>query len=193
MDADKKENKSLFKSREGKIIIILFVIVLLAVGAMDYFGLPERKADISSETGQSQNAVGSFRNMRIDRLLASVRQKKNSLYTGSDIDSAVRTVKEAFKKKPWYISLTKIYFDEEQSDSVLDGHSLSAQYPRNNIITIICTYCVYKDEADRKTGEYEDWTVILTRETDSGEWVIRDEGDTNPGGERCGALLLNEE
>ena len=181
MDADKKENKSLFKSREGKIIIILFVIVLLAVGAMDYFGLPERKADISSETGQSQNAVGSFRNMRIDRLLASVRQKKDSSYTGSDIDSAVRTVKEAFKKKPWYISLTKIYFDEEQSDSVLDGHSLSAQYPRNNIITIICTYCVYKDEADRKTGEYEDWTVILTRETNGGEWVIRDEGDTNPG------------
>lgn len=176
MDKSKKENQNLFKTREGKIIIILFVIVLLAVGAMDFFDFPKRDTDVQNETVPSQSLVGSFRNMRIDKLLASVKQKKNSTYTESDIDSAVKAVKEDFMKKPWYISLTKIYFDEEKSDSFLDGYHLKDEYSQSNIITISCDYYVYKDEAGWQTGEYDNWSVILTRETADNEWVIRDAG-----------------
>lgn len=177
MDENKKESKNLFKTREGKIIMILFVVVLLAVGAMDFFGFPKRNTDIQNETAQSQNAVGSLRNLRIDRLLASVRQKKDSAYTESDIDAAVTAVKEDFKQKPWFVSLTNLYFDEEESDLVLDRYSLGAEYEKSSIIVIGCSYYVYKAEAAWKTGEYDGWCVILTKEKDSGEWVIRDAGD----------------
>ncbi|MGN1193921.1 MAG: hypothetical protein ACI4SB_00390 [Acutalibacteraceae bacterium] len=176
MGENKKESKNLFKTREGKTIIILFVIVFFVVGVMDFFDLPKRKTDIQNETTQSQNFIGSFRNMRIDKLLASVKQKKNSSYTESDIDSAVEAVKEDFKNMPWYVSLTKIYFDEEKSDSFLEEYQLIKEYGQSNIITISCDYYVYKNEDAWQSGEYDDQSVILTRENEDSEWVIRDSG-----------------
>lgn len=173
MKENKTENKSLFKTHGGKIWIILFVIALLFVGA----AVSARNTDISADAVPSQNLIGSLRNMRTDRLLASVRQKKDSAYTESDIDAAVAAVKEDFKKKPWFVSLTKIYFDEEESDSVLDGYCPDGTYVKSDVIVINFSYYVYKDEAEWQTGEYDGWVVILTRETAAGEWVIRDSGD----------------
>lgn len=169
MDTQKKQKRWMIPAIAG------LLIVAAALAGASFFGSDGVVTEISPEN-QSGGLIGTVRNARIDRLLARVKKDENCPYTDEDIDAAVKTVKEDFKKKPWYVSLQKLWFDEEESEQFLDGYHLCEQYGKSDIIVIFCDFYVYQSEAAWQSGAYDGWNVILTRESRDGEWIIVDQG-----------------
>ncbi|MCI6771256.1 MAG: hypothetical protein MR567_04730 [Oscillospiraceae bacterium] len=158
------------------ILVIVGLLILSAALAAVSFFYPDGSGARDSTEIQSGGLLGTVRNARIDRLLATVKKTDDCPYSDEDIDSAVRTVKESFQEKPWFVSLQRIWFDEEESESFLDGYHLCERYGKSDIITIGCDYYIYQDEEAWQSGAYDGWSVILTRENKDSEWIIADQG-----------------
>ena len=165
------------KEKKRWLILVIAGLLILsaALAAVSFLG-SDGFATGGSVTGQSGGLLSTVRNARIDRLLATVKKTDDCPYSDEDIDSAVRTVKESFQEKPWFVSLQRIWFDEEESESFLDGYHLCERYGKSDIITIGCDYYVYQDEEAWQSGAYDGWSVILTRENKDSEWIIADQG-----------------
>ncbi|MGN1443376.1 MAG: hypothetical protein ACI4XE_05955 [Acutalibacteraceae bacterium] len=151
------------------------LILAAALAAVSFFN-PNVSGKGESTEIQSGGLIGTIRNARIDRLLATVKKTEDCPYSDEEIDAAVRTVKDSFQEKPWFVSLQKIRFDEKESESFLGGYHLCERYGKSDIITIGCDYYVYKSEEAWQSGAYDGWSVILTRENKDSEWKIADQG-----------------
>lgn len=180
MDNERNNGKSdLFKTKEGKIIILIFSVVLVVVGIMDFFGIPKRndiQADNTTVSQQQASMLESVRNKRIDSITAYVTREKDSPYTQSDIDSAVEVVKQDFKQKPQQVSLAKIKFDEKRCVELRDSCESAKEYEKSDVIVLLCDYNVYEDYAAWTAGYYENWNMILARESSDDPWGIIDCG-----------------
>ena len=175
MNGGLQMNKETNKKRWLIAGIAGLLILAAALAAVSFFGSDSFGTD-ESAFGQDGGLLGTIRNARIDRLLATVKKTDDCPYSDEDIDSAVRTVKESFKEKPWFVSLQKIWFDEKESESFLDGYHLCERYGKSDILTIVCDYYVYQSEGAWQSGAYDGWSVILTRESKDREWEIADQG-----------------
>ena len=168
-------NKEKNKKRWLIPVIAGLLILAAALTAVSFF-IPDAAGKGENTGFQSAGLSGTIRNTRIDRLLATVKKTDHCPYSDEDIDAAVMTVKDSFKEKPWFVSLQKIWFDEEESESFLDGYHLCEQYGKSDIITIGCDFYIYQDESAWQSGAYDGWSVILTRESKDSEWKIADQG-----------------
>ena len=164
------------KKKRWLILVIAGVLIFSAALAAVSFFYPDGFGAGDSPGFQSGVLLGTVRNARIDRLLAAVKKTDDCPYSDEDIDAAVKTVKNSFQEKPWFVSLQRIWFDEEESESFLDGYHLCERYGKSDIITIGCDYYVYQSEAAWQSGAYDGWSVILTRENKDSEWIIADQG-----------------
>lgn len=126
--------------------------------------------------GTVKLTVPYVRNMGIDRIRATVEKAEDCYYSDSDIDSAIKTVKDMYKEKEWPVSLVSVRFSDEKSREKLKGYHLSEKAEKENIIVIFCDYIVLKDFAAYSWGLHTEWSAILLREDENSPWVFVDGG-----------------
>ncbi|MDO4379548.1 MAG: DUF4829 domain-containing protein [Clostridia bacterium] len=173
-----QEEKKTWGKRESKIIVRLFLIVvavLLLMNAWDAFspnilgnGLPENE-------GGSCGLI-YFRNRRIDKMKAEIKQSEKSDYTEAEINSAVNCVKATFKERDNNINLLSVSFDEEKSNAFRDGYHATEKFGKKNVIVLFCNYTIYESQGTSSKGTYENWAMILTRENSDKPWTVSDQG-----------------
>lgn len=171
-----QEEKSLFKTNAGKVVILLFIFALIIATATDlYADKLSPKPSSTSET-QENSLLYKVRNLRIDSIKPNVKQNKDSIYTVDDIVHAADVVKESFKQKDMYVSLSSITFDENTNRENMKNFEVAKDYSENNFISFLCSYNVYKSHGAYSSGYYTGWNVFLARDSQSSEWTIIDQG-----------------
>lgn len=173
-----QEEKKTWGKRESRIIVRLFLIVvavLLLMNAWDAFSPKILGNGLSENEGGSCGLI-YFRNRRIDKMKAEIKQSEKSNYTESEINSAVNCVKATFKERDNNINLLSVSFDEEESNAFLDGYHATEKFGKKNVIVLLCDYTVYDSLGAYSKGTYENWAMILTRESGDKPWTVSDQG-----------------
>ena len=112
----------------------------------------------------------------IDKMKAEIKQSEKSKYTETEINSDVNCVKETFKERDNNINLLSVSFDEEESNAFLDGYHAAEKFGKKNVIVLLCDYTVYDSPGAYSKGTYENWAMILTRESGDKPWTVSDQG-----------------
>lgn len=173
-----QEEKKTWGKRESKIIVRLFFIVvaaLLLMNAWEAFAPRVFGNSLPVEKG-GQCGLMYFRDKRIDKMKAEIKQSEKSDYTESEIESAVNCVKATFKEKDNNLNLLSVSFDEEKSNAFRDSYHATEKFGKRNVIVLFCNYTVYDSLGTYSKGTYENWTMILTRDNANEPWTVYDQG-----------------
>lgn len=105
---------------------------------------------------------------------------KSEKFSTEEINKAMVTVEQNFAFKD--AELTKIYYDEEKSNEVVDVYKTNGRGSLNditpdNIMVIFTDFTVSSDiNEGLSEGEYEAFNWILIREDKNSDWKVDDYG-----------------
>lgn len=105
---------------------------------------------------------------------------KSEKFSTEEINKAMVTVEQNFAFKD--AELTKIYYDEEKSNEVVDVYKTNGRGALNditpdNIMVIFTDFTVSSDINEGfSEGEYEAFNWILIREDKNSDWKVDDYG-----------------
>lgn len=105
---------------------------------------------------------------------------KSEKFSTEEINKAMVTVEQNFAFKD--AELTKIYYDEEKSNEVVDVYKTNGRGALNditpdNIMVIFTDFTVSSDiNEGLSEGEYEAFNWILIREDKNSDWKVDDYG-----------------
>lgn len=105
---------------------------------------------------------------------------KSEKFSTEEIDKAMVTVEQNFAFKD--AELTRIYYDEEKSNEVVDVYKTNGRGALNditpdNIMVIFTDFTVSSDiNEGLSEGEYKAFNWILIREDKNSDWKVDDYG-----------------
>lgn len=172
----KQKEKSLFKTNAGKIIILLFVFALAIATVTDLYADKLAPQSQQNEQSQESSLLYKVRNLRINSIKPNVKQTKDSLYSTDDIILAADVIKENFKQRDMYVSLSSITFDEKENSKNIENYEAAKRYNEGNCISFLCSFNVYKSHGAYSSGYYDNWSIVLARDNQNEQWTIIDQG-----------------
>lgn len=102
--------------------------------------------------------------------------KPSEIYTDNDIESAIQTVKNYFRKEFDGCTLTKIGYAGDNLTN--EFNKLANQYNADEVIVLYSSFDVDSSGGDgslNPNSTYDDWQWILVRSAD-GAWIHADHG-----------------
>lgn len=104
-------------------------------------------------------------------------------FSNTEVNSAIDCVKEKFKDFEG-CNLTKLWYDEERSNSIIEGYLSNGKGSVNsvkieNVIILLSNFDVDSSGGDggfNPNSTYSNWNWILIRDSKTGNWRVDDWG-----------------
>lgn len=113
----------------------------------------------------------------------AVSIEKSSKFSEEEINDAINCVKQKFKSFEG-CNLTKLWYDEEKSNNIIEGYLSNGRGPVNGIkvesvIVLLSNFDVDSSGGDgslNPNSTYSNWNWILIRDSKTDKWQVDDWG-----------------